>query len=114
LARIMNVTIERRHKCLTVGGDEEGRCDCGVGVIQGGIPTSVLALQLEVPTAVASIPSLKVREECWNSGLDGRLEAVVASIQLEAVVEATPKSARLWETLPMASWVLDPYENPIT
>jgi hypothetical protein len=31
----MIVTIER-HECLTVGGEEESRCD--VGVIQGGIP----------------------------------------------------------------------------
>jgi hypothetical protein len=45
-----------------------------------------LALQLKVPTAaVASIPRRKVGEECWNSGLDGRLEAVPANIQLEAV-----------------------------
>jgi hypothetical protein len=34
----MNVTIEWRHKCHTVGGEEEGRCGCGVGVIHGGIP----------------------------------------------------------------------------
>jgi hypothetical protein len=34
----MNVTIESRHKGLTVGGEEEGRCGCGVGVIHGGIP----------------------------------------------------------------------------
>jgi hypothetical protein len=33
-----NVTIERRHKCLTIGGEEEGRCGCGVDVIHGGIP----------------------------------------------------------------------------
>jgi hypothetical protein len=39
-------------------------------------PTVGLALQLEVPTAVASIPELKVGEECWNSGLNGRLKAV--------------------------------------
>jgi hypothetical protein len=45
--------------------------------------------------------------------MDARLEAVEASIQLLVVV-ATSKSARLWETLPMASLVLDPYENPIT
>jgi hypothetical protein len=31
-------------------------------------PTMGLALQLEVPTAAASIPRPKVREECWNSG----------------------------------------------
>jgi hypothetical protein len=48
--------------------------------------TMGLALQLEVCTAVASIPVLKVGEECWNSSLDGRLEAVAASIHLEVVV----------------------------
>jgi hypothetical protein len=64
--------------------------------------------------AVASIPGQKVGEECWNSGLDGRLEAVAASIQLDAVVAATSEAARLWETLPMASWMLDPYENLVT
>jgi hypothetical protein len=59
-------------------------------------PTTGLTLQLEVPTvAAASIPSRKVGEECWNSGLDGRLEAMAASIQLEAVVAATSEAARL-------------------
>jgi hypothetical protein len=59
-------------------------------------PTAGLTLQLEVPTvAAASIPSRKVGEECWNSGLDGRLEAMAASIQLEAVVAATSEAARL-------------------
>jgi hypothetical protein len=87
-------------------------------------PTTGLALQLEVPTAaVASIPGRKVGEECWNSSLDGRLEAVaasihlkavVASIQLEAAVAATSKAARLQETLPTTSRVLGLYENPIT
>jgi hypothetical protein len=38
LAHIMNVTIERRHKCLTVSGEEEDGCDCSVGVIHEGIP----------------------------------------------------------------------------
>jgi hypothetical protein len=38
LAHIMNVTNEWRLKCLIVGGEEEGRYNCGVGVIQGGIP----------------------------------------------------------------------------
>jgi hypothetical protein len=42
------------------------------------------------------------------------LEVVVAScMQVEAVVVATSKATRLQETLPMASWVLDPYENLI-
>jgi hypothetical protein len=87
-------------------------------------PTVGLALELEVPTAVAaSIPSRKVGEECWNSGLYGRLEAVtasihlkavVASIQLEAVMAATSEATRLRETLPTASRVVGPYENPIT
>jgi hypothetical protein len=51
---------------------------------------------------VASIRGRKVGEECWNSGLDGRLEAVVANIHLEAAV-ATSEAARLLETLPTAS-----------
>jgi hypothetical protein len=42
------------------------------------------------------------------------LKAVVATIQLEASVAATSEAARLRETLPMASWVLGPYENPVT
>jgi hypothetical protein len=49
-------------------------------------PTAGLALQLEVPTMVASIPGPKVGEECWNSDLDSRLKAVAASIHLEAVM----------------------------
>jgi hypothetical protein len=83
-----------------------------------------LALELEVPTAAAaSIPEWKVGEECWNSGLDGWLEVVVASIhlkavaasiQLEVVVVAMLEAARLRETLPTASWVMGPYENPVT
>jgi hypothetical protein len=36
-------------------------------------PTAGLALQLEVPMAVAaSIPDRKVGEECYNSSLDGQ------------------------------------------
>jgi hypothetical protein len=77
-------------------------------------PTVGLALQLEVPTAAAtSIRSQKVGEECWNFGLDGRLEVVVASIYLKAVVAsihlaatAMSKAAQLWETLPTASRVV--------
>jgi hypothetical protein len=77
-------------------------------------PTVGLSLQLEVPTVAACIPSQKVREEYWNSDLDGRLEAVVASIhleavaasiQLEAVVAGMLKVVQLWEILPTASRV---------
>jgi hypothetical protein len=51
-------------------------------------PMVGLALQLDVPTAVAaaSIRGRKVGEECWNTGLDGRLEAVTTSIHLKKVV----------------------------
>jgi hypothetical protein len=87
-------------------------------------PTVGLALQLEVPTVVVvNIPGRKVGEECWSSGLDGQLEsvvasihlkAVVASIQLEEAVAATSVAAWLRETLPTASWVLGPYESPVT
>jgi hypothetical protein len=60
-----------------------------------------LALRLEVPTvAAASIRGWKMGEECWNSGLDGRLEVVAASIHLEAAAAATSEAARLQETSP--------------
>jgi hypothetical protein len=50
-------------------------------------PMAELALQLEVPTvAAANIHGRKVGEEYWNFGLDGWLEAMVASIQLEAAM----------------------------
>jgi hypothetical protein len=77
-------------------------------------PTMGLALQLKVPTMVTSIPGPKVGEECWKSGLDGRVEAVVASIHLEAVAAAMSKPSWLRETLPTASRVLAPYEIPVT
>jgi hypothetical protein len=38
LTRITNVTIERRHKYLTVDGEEEGRCGYGVDVVHEDIP----------------------------------------------------------------------------
>jgi hypothetical protein len=38
LAHITNVTIERGNKCLTVGGEEEGRCGYDIGVVHRGIP----------------------------------------------------------------------------
>jgi hypothetical protein len=59
-------------------------------------PRAGLALQLEVSTAVAaSIPGRKVGVECWNTGLDGRLEAVVANIQLEVAMAVTLEAVRL-------------------
>jgi hypothetical protein len=48
-------------------------------------PTAGLALQLEVPTVMTSIPSLKVGEECWNPDLDGRLEVVAANISYHVI-----------------------------
>jgi hypothetical protein len=63
-----------------------------------------------------------VGEECWNSSLDGQLKVVVSSIHLKAVaasihleaVAATLEAALLRETLPTASRVVGPYENPVT
>jgi hypothetical protein len=87
------------------------------------LPMAGLALQLEVPTvAAANICDRKVGEECWNSGLDDRLGAVVASIYLKAVAAsihletaaATSVATQLWETFPMTSRVMSPYGNPIT
>jgi hypothetical protein len=87
-------------------------------------PMVGLALQLKVRmAAAASISDRKVGEECWNSGLDGRWEAVVisihlkvvaASIHLEEVAAATSEATRLRETLRTASRVAGPYENPVT
>jgi hypothetical protein len=58
--------------------------------------TMRFVLQVEVSTAAANILGPKMGEECWNSGLDVRLEAVVVSIQLEAVTTML-KSAQLRE-----------------
>jgi hypothetical protein len=67
-----------------------------------------------VPTAVAaSIRGWKGGEECWNSDLDGQMEAVVASIHAE-VVAATSEATQLQETLPTVSQVVGPHENPVT
>jgi hypothetical protein len=77
-------------------------------------PTVGLALQLKVPTMVTSIPGTKVGEECYKSGLDGRVETVVASIHLEVVAVAMSKPSWLQETLPTTSRVLAPYEIPVT
>jgi hypothetical protein len=87
-------------------------------------PTMGLALQLEVPTAAAdSICGHMVGKECWNSGLDGQLEAmaanihlkaVMASIHLEVAIAAMSEATRLQETLPTASRAVGPYENPVT
>jgi hypothetical protein len=38
LSHITKVSIECRHKCRTIGSEEDGRCGCGVGVVHGGIP----------------------------------------------------------------------------
>jgi hypothetical protein len=62
------------------------KVDAVSGSSTKAFPTAGLALQLEVAmVAVASIPGRKVGEECRNSSLDGRLEVVLASIQLEAM-----------------------------
>jgi hypothetical protein len=43
-------------------------------------PMAGLALQLKMPTVATRIAGPKVGDECWNSGLDGRLEVVAESI----------------------------------
>jgi hypothetical protein len=97
--------------CLTVSGEEEGRC--GVGVIHRGIPHGGTCPPGWGAHGKGQYPWPKGGEDCKNSGLDARLEAVVVSIQMEAVA-TTSMSAWLRETLPTASHVLDPYENPVT
>jgi hypothetical protein len=80
----MNVTIERRHKCLTVGG-KEGWYNCGVGVIHEDIPYGRACPLSRGAHGGGQYPWPKVGEECWNSRLDDRLEAVAASIHLEVM-----------------------------
>jgi hypothetical protein len=87
-------------------------------------PTAGLALQLEVPTAAASIRGPKVEEECWNTGLDDQLEAVVASIhlemvvascmQVEAVVVTTSKATLTAGDLPHSITGVGPIWEPCT
>jgi hypothetical protein len=112
-----------RHKWLTISGKKG--C-CSINIVHRGIPNGGAC-----PPAGGAhggggqYPWLEGggRGGCWNSGLDGRLEvvaasihlkAVAASIHLEAAVAATSEAARLRETLPTASRVVGPYENPIT
>jgi hypothetical protein len=38
LAHITDVTIESRHKCLNISGEEEGCYGCDVSFVHGGIP----------------------------------------------------------------------------
>jgi hypothetical protein len=85
LARITNVTIER-HECVLPLVAKKKVVAAVTLVSSQEAFTVGLALQLEVPTAVANILGVKVREECWNSGLYDRLEAVMTSIHLEVVV----------------------------
>jgi hypothetical protein len=74
----MNVTIER-HTYVFPSVAKKKVVAVSVSSMEA-FPTVGLALQLEVPTVVARIPGTKVEEECWNSGLDVRLQAVAASI----------------------------------
>jgi hypothetical protein len=60
-------------------------CSCGIDVVQEGIPHGVACPLAGGVYGSASIPDLKVGEECSDSGLDGRLEAVAANVHLEAV-----------------------------
>jgi hypothetical protein len=55
-ARIMNGTIESRHKSLIIGGEEEGHCgyDCGVGVVHGGLVSD--AVPIDVGPVCDAVP----------------------------------------------------------
>jgi hypothetical protein len=89
LAHITNVTIQKGTNVLpSVAKKKDAVAAASVSSTEA-FPTVGLAFQLEVPTTATSICGPKVGEECWNSDLDGRLEA---SIQLEAAVAAMSKS----------------------
>jgi hypothetical protein len=68
-------------------------------------------------SVATSNPDPVVGEECWKTDLEvavaRSLHLVVARIQQEVVV-ATWKVDRLWEILPMISWVPDYSKNPVT
>jgi hypothetical protein len=77
---------------------------------------------VELPKAsvIASNPAPAVGEECWKTGMtmivgEGTRsrDRVVARSLPEAVVVMW-KVYRLWEILPIASWVSDYSENPVT
>jgi hypothetical protein len=78
LAHITNVTIER-HEYVLLSVVKKMVTATSLSSTEA-FPTVGLVLQLEVPMVVTSIPGLKVGEECWNSGLDAKLEVVVSSI----------------------------------
>jgi hypothetical protein len=80
LSHIMNVTIDRHEYVLPSVANKNVTSTAASVSSKEAFPMAGLALQLEVPTVVVSIPILKVGEECWNSGLDAWLEAVAASI----------------------------------
>jgi hypothetical protein len=61
--------------------------------------------------AAANFRVPKVGEECWNSGLDGRLEAVAASIHLEVVAANIRSEFSLWWPFPMGKDYLSPLKR---
>jgi hypothetical protein len=102
------------HKSLTIGGEEEGHCGCGVDVIHGGIPHGGAC-----PLARGAHGG--GGQYLWPEGVGGVLElwpgwpAGGGGGQYPPGGGATTsEAARLRETLPMASQVVGPYENPVT
>jgi hypothetical protein len=114
-ARIRNGTIESKHKWVIIGGEENDRCGCGVGVVHGGIPHG-RACPLAGGDHGGGSQYPWPKDGGWVLELWPRwpVEAVVANMQLEGAVAATMKASRLLETLPTTSRVLNPYENPVT
>jgi hypothetical protein len=90
LTCIMNITIEMHEYDLSSVAKKKVVTTATRMSSTEAFPMAGLALQLEVPMTAASIPDMKVREEYWNSDLDARLEVVVASIHLEAVMASIP------------------------
>jgi hypothetical protein len=90
--------------CRTIGGEEEGHC--GISIIHVGIPHDRPCPPGGGAHGGVRYPWPEGGGGVLDSGLDAQLDVVA--------VAATLKSARLWDTLPMASRVLDLYEKPIT
>jgi hypothetical protein len=102
-----------------VGDEEVGRC----GIIHGGIPKGGYTYPLGGAAhgiTTASSPDLAVGEECWKTDLDTTvgegsrsLDCVADRSLLEAVAVAW-KIHWLRDILPIASWVPNYSENPVT
>jgi hypothetical protein len=117
----MNVTIERRQKCLTDDGKEEGRYDCGIGVIHGGIPHGGACPpaghvcgggEYPWPKGGGGVLGLWLGWQVGGGGDQYPVGGSGGQYPAGCGGGGHVKIFPLWESLPTTSQVLDPYENP--